>query len=69
MAKKPTEARRKLIQFDAQTWHALTVPDIADDPELTLQKDRAEALAIRRVGYQVDALDLTWPPYIFKGLL
>jgi hypothetical protein len=23
MAKKPTEARRKLIEFDAQTWHAL----------------------------------------------
>jgi hypothetical protein len=25
MAKKPTEARRKLIEFDAQTWHALNL--------------------------------------------
>jgi hypothetical protein len=23
MAKKPTEGRRKLVEFDAQTWHAL----------------------------------------------
>jgi hypothetical protein len=25
MAKKPTEARRKLIEFDAQTWHTLNL--------------------------------------------
>jgi hypothetical protein len=25
MAKKPTEARRKLVEFDAQTWHALNL--------------------------------------------
>jgi hypothetical protein len=25
MAKKPTEVRRKLIEFDAQTWHALNL--------------------------------------------
>jgi hypothetical protein len=25
MAKKPTEARRKLIEFDTQTWHALNL--------------------------------------------
>jgi hypothetical protein len=25
MAKKPTEGRRKLVEFDAQTWHALNV--------------------------------------------
>ncbi len=25
MAKKPTESRRKLIEFDAQTWHALNL--------------------------------------------
>jgi hypothetical protein len=25
MAKKSTEARRKLIEFDAQTWHALNL--------------------------------------------
>jgi hypothetical protein len=23
MAKKPTQGRRKLVEFDAQTWHAL----------------------------------------------
>ena len=23
MAKEPTESRRKLVEFDAQTWHAL----------------------------------------------
>jgi hypothetical protein len=27
MAKKPTEGRRKLVEFDAQTWHALNVLD------------------------------------------
>ena len=25
MAKKPTEGRRKLVEFDAQTWHALNL--------------------------------------------
>jgi hypothetical protein len=25
LAKKPTESRRKLIEFDAQTWHALNL--------------------------------------------
>jgi hypothetical protein len=25
MAKKPTESRRKLVEFDAQTWHALNL--------------------------------------------
>jgi hypothetical protein len=25
MAKKPTEARSKLVEFDAQTWHALNL--------------------------------------------
>ena len=25
MAKKPTESRRKLAEFDAQTWHALNL--------------------------------------------
>jgi hypothetical protein len=25
MAKKPTETRRKLVEFDAQTWHALNL--------------------------------------------
>ena len=27
MAKKPTEGRRKLVEFDVQTWHALNVLD------------------------------------------
>ena len=25
MAKEPTESRRKLVEFDAQTWHALNL--------------------------------------------
>jgi hypothetical protein len=25
MAKKPTESRRKLVEFDAETWHALNL--------------------------------------------
>ena len=25
MAKKPNEVRRKLVEFDAQTWHALNL--------------------------------------------
>jgi len=25
MAKKPTEGRRKLVEFDAPTWHALNL--------------------------------------------
>ena len=25
LAKKPTEGRRKLVEFDAQTWHALNL--------------------------------------------
>lgn len=25
MAKKPTESRRKLVEFDAPTWHALNL--------------------------------------------
>ena len=25
MAKKPTEGRRKLVEFDAETWHALNL--------------------------------------------
>jgi len=25
MVKKPTESRRKLVEFDAQTWHALNL--------------------------------------------
>jgi hypothetical protein len=25
MAKKPTEGRRKLVEFDARTWHALNL--------------------------------------------
>jgi hypothetical protein len=25
MAKKPTESQRKLVDFDAQTWHALNL--------------------------------------------
>jgi hypothetical protein len=25
MAKRPTEGRRKLVEFDAQTWHALNL--------------------------------------------
>ena len=25
MAKKPTEGRRKLVEFDASTWHALNL--------------------------------------------
>jgi hypothetical protein len=25
MAKKPTEGRRKLVEFDPQTWHALNL--------------------------------------------
>ena len=40
MAKKPNEVRRKLVEFDAQTWHALnllsresikTFQDLADE--------------------------------------
>jgi hypothetical protein len=45
MAKKPTESRRKLVEFDAQTWHALnllsreskkTVQELADEAFLDL---------------------------------
>jgi hypothetical protein len=45
MAKKPTEARRKLIEFDARTWHALnllsrgsmkTFQELADEAFLNL---------------------------------
>ena len=25
MPKKPTESRRKLVEFDAETWHALNL--------------------------------------------
>ena len=38
MAKKPTESRRKLIEFDAQTWHALNL--LSREPMKTFQEAR-----------------------------
>jgi macrodomain Ter protein organizer (MatP/YcbG family) len=41
MAKKPTEARRKLIEFDAQTWHALNL--LSRESKKTFQELAEEA--------------------------
>jgi hypothetical protein len=43
MAKKPTESRRKLIEFDAQTWHALTL--LSREAKKTFQELAAEAFS------------------------
>ena len=41
MAKKPADARRKLVEFDAQTWQALDL--LARDSMKTLQELADEA--------------------------
>jgi hypothetical protein len=41
MAKKPTEARRKLIEFDAQTWHVLNL--LSHESKKTFQELADEA--------------------------
>jgi hypothetical protein len=41
MAKKPTKARRKLIEFDAQTWHALNL--LSRESKKTFQELAEEA--------------------------
>jgi hypothetical protein len=41
MAKKPTEARRKLIEFDAQTWRALNL--LSRESKKTFQELAEEA--------------------------
>jgi hypothetical protein len=72
LAKKPTEARRKLIEFDAQTWHALnllsreskkTFQELADEAfRDLLQKYRRAPIWRRRCGkaraLNMPALDL-----------
>jgi hypothetical protein len=35
MAKKPTEGRRKIVEFDAQTWHALNLLSRRVDEKLS----------------------------------
>jgi hypothetical protein len=41
MAKKPTESRRKLVEFDAQTWHALNL--LSRESKKTFQELADEA--------------------------
>jgi hypothetical protein len=50
MAKKPTEARRKLVEFDAETWQALDV--LTRDSMKTFQELADEAFRdlLRKYG-------------------
>jgi len=41
MAKKPTESRRELVEFDAPTWHALNL--LSRESEKMFQKLADEA--------------------------
>ena len=54
MAKKPAEARRKLVQFDAETWQALDV--LARDSMKTFQELADEAFRdlLRKYGRPTD---------------
>jgi hypothetical protein len=44
MAKKPTESRRKLVEFDAQTWHALNL--LSRESKKTFQELADEAFRV-----------------------
>jgi hypothetical protein len=54
MAKKPAEARRKLVEFDAETWQALDV--LARDSMKTFQELADEAFRdlLRKYGRPTD---------------
>jgi len=54
MAKKPAEARRKLVEFDAETWQALAV--LARDSMKTFQELADEAFRdlLRKYGRPTD---------------
>jgi hypothetical protein len=54
MAKKPTEARRKLVEFDAETWQALDL--LTRDSMKTFQELADEALRdlLRKYGRPSD---------------
>jgi hypothetical protein len=43
MAKKPTQSRRKLVEFDAQTWHALNL--LSRESRKTVQELAVEAFS------------------------
>jgi hypothetical protein len=49
MAKKPTQARRKLVEFDAETWHALDL--LARKTMKSLQELADEAFRDRLQKY------------------
>jgi hypothetical protein len=54
MAKKPAEARRKLVEFDAETWQAVDV--LARDSMKTFQELADEAFRdlLRKYGRPTD---------------
>jgi len=54
MAKKPAEAQRKLVEFDAETWQALDV--LARDSMKTFQELADEAFRdlLRKYGRPTD---------------